>query len=113
MKKPEQIHRSKQPRRPHFIEEWAEKRNFASQADLVKALGADKSLVSRWYDGASPGREWQEKLRALFHIEDERGVFLHPDDDWLTRFFMNRQPEEIARIKQTLESAFPIKKTAS
>lgn len=112
MKKPTQIHRTKQPRRPHFIEEWAEKRGFESQADLVNALGADKSLVSRWYDGASPGEEWQQKLRSLFEIEDERGIFCHPDDDWLSRFFKGREADEIERIKQTIETAFPRKHSA-
>lgn len=112
MKRPTQIHRGKQPRRPHFIEEWAEKRGYENQADLVRASGADKGQVSRWYDGASPGEEWQGKLKALFNIEDERGIFCHPDDDWLSRFFAGRDPKEIERIKQTLETAFPIKKEA-
>lgn len=111
MTKPAQIHRGKQPRRPHFIKEWAELRGYDTQAELVEALNVDKGTVSRWYAGASPGEEWQEKLRALFNIEDETGVFRSPDDDWLVRFFKDRQPEEIDRIKQTLEAAFPIKKT--
>lgn len=111
MKKMTQIHRGKQPRRPHFIEEWAKRRGYETQADLAEALDADKSLVSRWYSGASPGVEWQAKLAALFDTQDADGIFRHPDDDWLAKFFKDRQPEEIDRIKQTLEAAFPLRKS--
>ena len=99
------IHASKQPRRPHFIREWAEKRGLR-QVDLVRQLGADKSIVSRWYKGGSPGEEWQAKLAALFHCEPD-AIFRHPDDDWLARFLRGRDEAEIERIKATLEAAFP------
>lgn len=102
------IHKSKQPRRPHFIEEWAEARNL-TQADLARELGADKSVVSRWYSGTTPGVEWQEKLAALFHCEPE-SLFRHPNDDWFAKFFAGRKQEEIAKMKQMLEIAFPHKK---
>lgn len=99
------IHTSKQPRRPHHVEAWAETRGL-SQADLAREIGADKGLVSRWYNGTTPGVEWQKKLAAFFHIEPE-SLFRHPDDDWLSRFFRGRSKAEIERIKQTLETAFP------
>jgi transcriptional regulator with XRE-family HTH domain len=99
------IHASKQPRRPHHIEAWAEKRHL-TQADLVRELGADKSQVSRWYAGASPGEEWQQKLADFFGCDAE-GIFRHPDDDWFARFFKGRNQDEIERIKKTLETAFP------
>lgn len=102
----DRIHRGKQPRRPHFIPEWAERRGYETQADLVEALQADKSVVSRWYSGASPSEEWQKKLAALFHCERE-ALFRHPDDDWLARFFRDRDDNEMTRIKQMLEAAFP------
>jgi len=101
-----EIHKGKQPRRPHFIPEWAQARGFHTQADLANELGADKSVVSRWYAGASPGREWQERLAALFHC-DRESLFRHPDDDWISRFLRGRSREDIERIKRTLESAFP------
>ena len=104
------IHRSKQPRRPHFIQDWAERRGYGTQAELGKALGADKGVVSRWYDGATPGEEWQAKLVALFHCEEPDGIFRHPDDDWLAKFFRDRSADEIDRMKQMLEAAFPPKK---
>ena len=103
------IHASKQPRRPHHIDDWADKRGM-KQADLARELGADKSLVSRWFSGSTPSPYWQAKLAALFHTDPE-GLFRHPDDDWLARFLKDRDPDEIERIKATLESAFP-RKTA-
>jgi hypothetical protein len=101
------IHRGKTPRRPHFIPEWAETRGL-KPADLARELGADKSVVSRWYHGASPSQEWQAGLAALFACEPD-ALFRHPDDDWLSRFLQGRQLDEIQRIKATLEAAFPKK----
>lgn len=100
------IHASKQPRRPHYIREWAEHRGFTTQAALVEALGADKSLVSRWYNGASPSYEMQVRLAQLFHCEPE-SIFRHPEDDWMARFLRARSADEIRRIKQILVAAFP------
>lgn len=102
------IYASRQPRRPHHIEDWAELRHL-TQADIVREIGADKSVVSRWFGGSTPSAEWQEKLAALFHTTSE-GLFRHPDDDWLSRFFQGREREEIERIKATLEAAFPRKR---
>jgi hypothetical protein len=108
MSKVTHIHKSKQPKRPHFIEEWAIHRGFAHQSELASELDADKSVVSRWYAGTTPGTEWQERLAALFDCEPE-SLFRHPDDDWLARFLKGRERDEIERIKKTLESAFPRK----
>jgi hypothetical protein len=36
---------AKQPNRPHFIEQWASRR-AVGMAELARAIGADKSLVS-------------------------------------------------------------------
>lgn len=109
MKKPTRIGGTRQPRRPHFIREWAEHRHYKSQAELAAALDADKSVVSRWYDGASPGPEWQLKLADLFGVEEPDAIFRHPDDDWLSKFFRDREAEEISRMKQLLELTFPRK----
>lgn len=102
-----EIHRGKQPRRPHHLQDWAAKRKF-SQADIARELGADKSLVSRWFSGSTPGLDWQQRLAALFHTEPE-SLFRHPDDDWIARFLKDRAEDEIERIKATLENAFPRK----
>lgn len=103
------IHRTKQPNRPHFVVEWAEHRNFRTQAELRTALDADKSVVSRWYSGSTPSLEWQEKLAELFEMEDRESLFRHPDDDWLTKFFKGRSQDERERAKKMLEVAFPPK----
>ena len=107
MSKVTDIHPSKQPRRPHFIKEWAEKRGL-EQGELAKEIGADKGLVSRWYHGAAPGLEWQEKLAAYFDCEPD-ALFRHPDEDWLSRFFKGRTSEEVDRMKATMIAAFPRK----
>jgi transcriptional regulator with XRE-family HTH domain len=105
------IHSRKQGRRPHYIAEWAEKRNLR-QVDIAAELGADKGLVSRWFDGATPSRDYQLKLSALFNADnddtnpDPALIFRHPDDDWLRRFLQNRSAEEVRRIKAMLEAAF-------
>jgi transcriptional regulator with XRE-family HTH domain len=111
MAKPVQIHRSKQPRRPHYIEAWAEKRHL-SQADLARELGADKSVISRWYSGTSPSMDWQERLAALFHVERE-ALFRHPDEDWLARKLRRHTKEERERIIKMIEAAFPDPKTGT
>jgi transcriptional regulator with XRE-family HTH domain len=101
----------KQPRRPHFIQAWAELRRY-SQADLARELGADKGIVSRWYSGSTPGFEWQEKLAELFHCRPE-DIFNHPNDVWVRRFFEGRSDDEIEHIKRSLEVTFPKKRQDS
>lgn len=76
------------------------------QSDIAEQINADKSVVSKWFSGSTPGLEYQAKLAALFHT-DREGLFRHPDDDWLAKFFRDRSREEVERIKSTLETAFP------
>ena len=71
-------------------------------------MGADKSIISRWYAGATPGEEWQTKLADLFGY-DREGLFRHPDEEWLTKFFRNRSANDVQRMKTMLEAAFPPK----
>jgi len=99
---------TKQPRRPHHIQQWAERKHL-TQAQLVDELGADKSIVSRWYSGSSPSVEWQAKLAAFFGCEPE-GLFRDPNDYWLSQFLKGRDQEEVDRIRATLETAFPARK---
>lgn len=103
------IHASKQPKRPHYIKEWATRRRL-KQSDLARELGADKSLVSRWFNGSTPGEEWQEKLAAFFDC-DREALFRDPDDDWLRRFFQGRSQDEIEHIKASMEITFPRRQT--
>lgn len=98
---------NRQPRRPHHVVDWCELRGL-TQADLAREIGADKSLVSRWFSGTTPNKEYQIKLAAFFGT-DEEGIFRHPYDDWLTKFLRGRSSSEMERIKTTLEAAFPRK----
>ncbi len=104
--------KTRQPNRPHFVVEWAVLRGYENQTQLATALGADKSVVSRWYNGTSPTKEYQEKLAELFHCEPG-AIFRHPDEDWIVRFFHNRERAEIDRMKQMLELAFPMRNGTS
>ncbi|MBX5206722.1 helix-turn-helix transcriptional regulator [Rhizobium sp. NZLR11] len=99
-----EIHAGKENKRIHYIVEWAEKRQL-SQADIVREIGADKSLVSRWFSGTNPGKEWRPKLEALFGA-DEGGLYRHPDDDWLARFFRDKTAEERRKAVELLEMFF-------
>lgn len=101
------IHKSKQPRRPHYVREWAEKRGLRP-VDLATELDVDKSLVTRWYQGSTPNEESLAKLGALFGVEPE-SMFRDPDEDWLARLLRGRDREEIQRIITTIETAFPRK----
>ena len=96
---------TKQPDRPQFIREWAEARGW-TQAELARQVGADKSVVTRWYAGSSPSSAYQKRLAKLFGCEPD-SLFRHPAEDWLAKFLRGRSLEEIERIKATLEAAFP------
>ena len=87
------IHGNKTPKRIHFIPEWAEKRGM-KQVDIVRALGVDKGLVSRWFDGTVPKPEYLEQLRELFDAEEVGSLFRHPDDDWLAKLFRDKTEEQ-------------------
>jgi transcriptional regulator with XRE-family HTH domain len=93
--------------RRHFIPEWAEVRGL-KQSEIARELGAEKGLVSRWFHGTLPGPDYQVRLAALFRIEPE-ALLRHPDDDWLARFFKDRDAAERERIKQAMELAWPRK----
>jgi transcriptional regulator with XRE-family HTH domain len=96
---------SKQPRRPHYVSEWAALRGW-NQAELAKRAGVDPSQVSRWLDGASPGTDAQEKLAKALDI-DPADIFHHPDDVWFRLFTKGRNPDEVAHIKKSIETIFP------
>ena len=105
------IHIDKEPIRNHFIVEWAEKRSL-SQADIVRQIGADKGLVSRWFKGTNPKQDYLEKLAALFGT-DVQGLYRHPDDDWLAKFFRDKTEEQKERAIEMLRILFEEKKTGT
>jgi transcriptional regulator with XRE-family HTH domain len=76
--------------------------------ELAAAVGADKSVISRWYSGTAPSKQYQERLAAIFGCERD-SLFRHPDEYWLAKFLRGRSAQEIERIKATLEAAFPRK----
>lgn len=95
------------------MRELAEKRGYSRPVDLATALDADKSLISRWYSGSTPGEDWQAALADFFGYPDEPDIiFRHPDEDWFARFFRDRSIDELKRMKQMLQAAFP-KKTGT
>jgi transcriptional regulator with XRE-family HTH domain len=111
MSNPTHIHGEKTPVRIHFIVEWAEKRNL-KQADIVREIGADKGLVSRWFDGTVPKPDYLEKLAALFGTTIH-GIFRHPDDDWLAHFFRDRSDQQREKAIQMLKLWFDENKTGT
>lgn len=104
--KPTRIHKGKTPVRIHFIPEWAEVRG-KRQVDFVEAGLSDKGTVSKWFHGLLPTQENIGRIAAFLELEEENALFRHPEDDWLARFLRGRAEDERARIKQTLELAFP------
>lgn len=105
------IHSGKTPTRLHFIPEWAEKRELR-QADIARELEADKGLVSRWFDGTLPKPEYLERLAALFGTT-VNGLFQHPDDDWLTKFFRDKTEEQKERAINMLKLMFDDSRTGT
>lgn len=105
------IHADKTPVRIHFIVEWAEKRNL-KQVDIVREIGVDKGLVSRWFDGTVPKGEYLDKLAALFET-DVHGLFRHPDDDWLARFFRDKTEEQREKAIEMLKLMFESNRTGT
>lgn len=98
------IHAGKTPMRIHFINEWAEKRNL-SQTDVAREVGADKSLVSRWFNGNVPKNDYLERLAALFDT-DIHGLFRHPDEDWLARLLRNKSEQQREQAINMLKLLF-------
>lgn len=115
-----QIYGRRQPKRPHYLREWVERRNFKTDAAFAKEIGADKGVVSRWLDEdnpTTPGKDWQEKLGVFFGDEaDPVDIFRHPDDDWFARLIRTNSDEKIAQAKRLLEAAGitpgPLEKTS-
>lgn len=108
MPRPTRIHQGKHPRRFHYIPEWAKQRQV-KQSDIARDLGADKSAVSRWFDGTLPQDKYLIALTEYFSLDEPADLFRHPNDDWMTRLLRGRPKEEQERIRATIEAAFPRK----
>lgn len=106
------IHQDKTPHRVHFIVEWADRRNL-KQIDIVKELGVDKGLVSRWFAGTVPKQNYLEQLAELFHLDGIHSLFRHPDDDWLASFFKDKTEDQKEKAIQMLKLWFSDDKTGT
>lgn len=115
MAKLARIHQNKQPIRRHFLNEWLAAKGLDAP-QLVDLLNdpdrsmdlneVEKSQVYRWLKGQMPHAAQQERIAAVLEIDPE-ALLRHPDDDWVAKFMKDRDAEEIQRIKNTLENAFP------
>jgi transcriptional regulator with XRE-family HTH domain len=83
-----------EPPRRHYIVEWAELRD-KSQADIVRALDADKGTVSRWFSsGIIPTEKYLQPLATFLQLDEVVDLFRHPDDDWLAKMFRDKTEEQ-------------------
>ena len=106
------VHAGKTPQRVHYIVEWANKRDL-KQVDIVREIGADKGLVSRWFSGTVPKTEYLEQLRDLFHSDEVSSLFRHPDDDWIAKMFRDKTDELKEKAVKMLEIWFSEHKTGT
>ncbi len=100
------IHQGKTPPRIHYIAEWAALRQI-KRSQIIKDLGVDKGTVSRWFNGSLPLEKHLIPLAELLAAPEPASLFRHPDDDWIARFFRERQADERERAIRMLDAAFP------
>lgn len=74
----------------------------------------DKKQVYRWLEGSLPHMPTQVRLAEALDLRDPmtdepdpEALTRHPDQDWFARKTQNRPPEDVERIKQMIELAFP------
>lgn len=110
------------PRR-HYIAEWMVERRMEPM-DLLNALNdaasmdqppIDKSQVYRWISGNKPQARFEQRIAAALNLLDpETGdpdpqmLLSHPAQVWIARKIQGRPPEEINRIRQMVDLAFPV-----
>lgn len=93
-------------KRRHFIPEWAERKNLR-QTDIVRELGVEKSVVYRWFsDGVIPTEKYLSPLAELLGAPEVVSLFRHPDDDWLSRMFIDKTETQKERAIQMLKIFF-------
>jgi transcriptional regulator with XRE-family HTH domain len=100
-----------EPFETHYIIEWAERRGL-SQADIAREIGVDKSTVTRWFKGSVPEVRHWAALRECLGLDEPTDIFRHPDNDWLSKRFRDRDAEERRKMIETLDFHFPPKKRA-
>lgn len=70
----------------------------------------DKSQVYRWLKGQMPQAAQQIRIARALEMENPADLLRDPLDDWFAKFFSDRNRDEMERMKQMLEAAFPRKK---
>lgn len=121
MKQVSKIHQGKQPNRRHFINEWLAIREMDAM-DLLRVLNeadtslpaVDKSQVYRWLKGQLPHAPMQARIAGALEIvdietgePDPKGLFRHPDIDWFSQKVKDRSDDEMKRLRQIVDAAFP------
>ncbi len=96
------------PKRRHFIQEWAELRG-KKQADIVRDLGIEKSVVYRWFaEGVIPTEKYLMPLADYLNVDEVVSLFRHPDDDWMAKMFRDKTDDQrekaVAMLKLFFES---------
>lgn len=92
--------------RIHYIPEWAAKHGL-SQADICRELGADKGVVSRWFnEGNIPSAKYLDPLVTLFHLDEIADLFRDPEDDWLARLLRGATREQKQQAASVMEVLF-------
>jgi transcriptional regulator with XRE-family HTH domain len=94
------------PQKFHYIQEWADRRGL-KPAELARELNTEKSTVGRWYQGTIPTEQYLIALTGLFGLDEPASLFRHPDDDWMAELFRGRSRQELERIRDTINAAFP------
>jgi hypothetical protein len=92
-------------KRKHFIPEYAHDKK-KTQADIARATGADKGLVSRWFSGTTPQDKYLDALVRLFELSDWSALFRHPKDEWLVQFSRSLSDDENQRMRTILKATF-------
>lgn len=93
-------------KRRHYIAEWAEKAG-RSQADIVRATGADKGSVSGWFNKDTiPSERYLKPLADFLGAPEVLSLFRHPDDDWLAKMFRDKTDEQRDAAVQMLKIFF-------
>lgn len=118
-----EIHKGKTPNRRHRINEWLEARDMSAM-DLLDLLNeadtslppVDKSQVYRWLKGQLPQKHMQSRIAGALSIvdietgePDPNGIFRDPTLDWFSQKVKDRSKDELERLRQLVDLAFPSK----
>lgn len=75
----------------HFIPKYAVATG-KSRSDIIEFTGADKSVVSRWFDGSLPQRRYMNMLAKMFSV-DVSDLFRDPDEGVQHKLIIKEIPE--------------------